>query len=46
MPQRLHRALEREADKKGLTGKRRDVYVYGTLARYKERQEKKKEKAK
>ena len=31
MPQKLHRELLRQAAKKGLTGKRRGAYVYGTL---------------
>lgn len=33
MPKRAHRAISREATKRGLTGKRRDAYVYGTLAK-------------
>jgi len=31
MPIKLERKLEKEADKKGLTGKRKDAYVYGGL---------------
>ena len=31
MPKKLERKLKREAAKKGLTGKRADKYVYGTL---------------
>ena len=31
MPKALHDKLEREADKKGLTGKAKDRYVYGAL---------------
>ena len=31
MPKKLHDALKRQAAKKGLTGKRKDAYVYGTL---------------
>jgi hypothetical protein len=31
----MHRALEREARKKGLTGERKDRYVYGTMAKHK-----------
>jgi hypothetical protein len=31
MPAAAHRALEKEAKKKGLKGKRKDAYVYGTL---------------
>lgn len=33
MPAKLHRTLERQARKKGLKGKRKDAYVYGTLAK-------------
>lgn len=33
MPERMHRALERSAKKKGLTGERKDRYVYGTMAK-------------
>lgn len=35
MPKRLHDALERRARKLGLTGARKDAYVYGTLAKVK-----------
>lgn len=31
MPKQAHQALERQAKKKGLTGERKDRYVYGTL---------------
>jgi hypothetical protein len=31
MPKALHRKLESTARKKGLTGKRKSAYVYGTL---------------
>lgn len=31
MPKVLHDKLSREASKKGLKGKRKDAYVYGTL---------------
>jgi hypothetical protein len=31
MPKTAERALRAEAGKKGLTGERRDAYVYGTL---------------
>jgi hypothetical protein len=31
MPKKVHDKLVREAKKKGLTGKRKDAYVYGTL---------------
>jgi hypothetical protein len=35
MPKKMHRALERSARKKGLTGKRKKAYVYGTMAKKK-----------
>jgi len=31
MPKKLELTLKKEADKKGLTGKRYDAYVYGTM---------------
>lgn len=31
MPKKLHRKLARAANKKGLSGKRKSAYVYGTL---------------
>lgn len=31
MPKKLEREIKKEARKKGLTGKRFDAYVYGTL---------------
>lgn len=31
MPKKLYDKLSREASKKGLTGKRKDAYVYGTM---------------
>lgn len=37
MPKALHEKLSREADEKGLTGKRKDAYVYGTLAKIEKR---------
>lgn len=33
MPKKLERKLKQEARKKGLTGKRADRYVYGTLTK-------------
>lgn len=35
MPKKLHDALARQAKKKGLTGERKDRYVYGTLQKHK-----------
>jgi hypothetical protein len=35
MPKKMHDALARQAKKKGLTGERRDAYVYGTMAKAK-----------
>lgn len=37
MPKKLEKELEKEARKKGLTGKVFDRYVYGTLARVKKK---------
>lgn len=37
MPKKMHRALERQARKKGLTGERKRRYVYGTMAKRKKR---------
>lgn len=31
MPKKEEEELKRQADKKGLTGDRKDAYVYGTL---------------
>jgi len=31
MPKKMERELKAEAKKKGLTGKRADAYVYGTM---------------
>ena len=31
MPKAMEQALEREASKKGLSGDRRDAFVYGTM---------------
>jgi len=38
MPKKMHAALIRQAKKLGLTGKRRDAYVYGTMAKQRTRQ--------
>lgn len=38
MPKRLEQRLQREARRKGFSGKRYKAYVYGTLARIKSRQ--------
>ena len=35
MPKELHDKLARLAKKRGLTGERRDAYVYGTMNRLK-----------
>ena len=42
MPKKAHRALERSATKKGLKGKRRRAYIYGTLARIERRRKRRK----
>lgn len=31
MPKALHDKLKREAEKKGLTGERKNAYIYGTM---------------
>jgi len=31
MPKELHRKLEKTAKKKGMKGKQKDAYVYGTM---------------
>ena len=31
MPKKVESKLKREASKKGLTGQRKDAYVYGTM---------------
>lgn len=33
MPKKIHDKLVKQAKKSGLTGKRKDAYVYGTLAK-------------
>ena len=40
MPKKMHDALNRQAAKKGLKGKRRDAYVYGTMAKAKKARKK------
>lgn len=35
MPKAMHKALERQARKKGLKGERKKAYVYGTMAKAK-----------
>ena len=41
MPKKLEEKLEKEAKKKGLKGKRKDAYVYGTLRKIEEWKKKK-----
>lgn len=33
MPKELHNKLARTAKKKGLTGKRKNAYIYGTMTK-------------
>lgn len=40
MPKKVEDKLKREARKKGLTGERRNAYVYGTLRRLTKRRKK------
>uniref|UniRef100_A0A6M3LJE1 Uncharacterized protein n=1 Tax=viral metagenome TaxID=1070528 RepID=A0A6M3LJE1_9ZZZZ len=35
MPEKMHKALKKQAKKKGLTGKRKDAYVWGTMNKIK-----------
>lgn len=42
MPKAVHDRLLKEARKKGLTGKRKNAYVYGTLQRIEQRMRSKK----
>jgi hypothetical protein len=37
MPKKLHKKLSKQATKKGLKGKRKKAYVYGTLKKAKKR---------
>lgn len=37
MPKAMHRALARRATKLGLKGKRRNAYIYGTMAKRKKK---------
>jgi hypothetical protein len=34
VPEKMHRALEAQAKKKGLKGKAKDRYVYGTMQKH------------
>ncbi len=40
MPKALHDKLKRQAAKKGLKGKRRDAYIYGTMKKIEKRKKK------
>lgn len=35
MPEKMHKVLKKQAKKKGLTGKRKDAYVWGTMNKIK-----------
>lgn len=37
MPKWLESVLEKQADKKGLTGDKRAAYIHGTIARFEKR---------
>ena len=41
MPKKLHNKLKKTARKKGLTGKRKDAYIHGTLQKVKKQKHKK-----
>ena len=40
MPKEIHDKLAKQASKKGLTGKRKNAYIYGTLQRIEARTKK------
>jgi len=42
MPEWLHKQLAQAAAKKGLKGKQKDAYIYGTLQRYEESKQRQK----
>jgi len=42
MPKKLHKKLERQASKKGLTGKQKEKFVYGTLSKVERRMNRRK----
>ena len=46
MPKALHDKLAREANAKGLTGNRKNAYIYGTLDKIEKGKPKKKKKKK
>lgn len=37
MPKKIHDALERSANKRGLKGERKKAYIYGTLQKIEEK---------
>tara|TARA_B100001013_G_C24620817_1_gene447151 strand:- start:1180 stop:1317 length:138 start_codon:yes stop_codon:yes gene_type:complete len=41
MPKKMHKALSKSAKKKGLSGKRKAAYVYGTMSKTKKASSKK-----
>jgi hypothetical protein len=41
MPKKMHQKLVRQANKKGLKGKRKKRYVYGTLSKIEKRRKRK-----
>ena len=43
MPEEEHRKLKRSAKKAGLTGERKEAYIYGTLHKIKLRRKKKRQ---
>lgn len=44
MPKKEHRKLARQAKKKGLTGDRKDAYVYGTMNKIEKRRKAKRKR--
>lgn len=41
MPKALHRKLAKQATKQGLTGERKDAYIYGTMKKVESAKKKK-----
>jgi hypothetical protein len=41
LPKKLHQKLARQAKKQGLTGERKNAYVFGTMAKVEKKRRKK-----
>ena len=44
MPKKLHKALSKSANKKGLTGKQKDAYIYGSMKKIEKKKSRKRGK--